>query len=130
MEQSSEYLQCKTTEQSLSVSPPPTLHQPSLTLPVPSLQPSSSNQNKTVTDDKIENSEFYEILDKVTESNEEEIKRIKHSPSVDKSGKAKYKCNVCLHLSDFFTMAEQHHMKHEEEDFAVVRETLRQIEFA
>ena len=109
---------------------PPIQHQPSLTQPGLSVPPSSFEKNLSETDDKRENNDFYEILDKITESNEEEITRIKHSPSVDKkSGKAKYRCNICQHMSDFFTMAEKHHMNHEQEEFAPVRETLRRIEF-
>ena len=109
-----------------------TLQPPSLILPsLPSSPPqvhSSKQKDFEVENDK--HGELYEILDKVSESNEEEIKRIKHTPKIDKnSGKAKYNCDLCHRMSNFFTEAEQHHLEHEESEFSHVRETLRRVEF-
>ena len=108
---------CEASQHAPFVSPKP------LSLPILTTEQIDSETNDQKDD-------FYDILDKVIESNEEEIKRINHFPSADmKSGKEKYQCNLCNHISNFFTAAEQHHMEHEENELAGVRETLRSIEF-
>ena len=73
--------------------------------------------------------DFFEILDKFTETSEDELKKINHM-LIGESGEPdrQYKCLKCPSRSKFFTQAERHNLEHEHEAFSSVRETLRKAE--
>ena len=73
--------------------------------------------------------DFFAILDKFTETSDEELTKINHM-LIGESGEPdrQYKCLKCPSTSKFFTQAERHNLEHEHEAFSSVRETLRKAE--
>ena len=73
--------------------------------------------------------DFFSVLDKFTETSEEELAKIGHM-LIGESGKPdrRYKCLKCPSTSKFFTQAERHNLEHEHEAFSSVRNTLRKAE--
>ena len=73
--------------------------------------------------------DFYCILDKFTETSDEELKRINHM-IIGESGRndRRYKCLKCELAFKFFTQAERHHLEHTHEEFTPIRDILRKAE--
>jgi hypothetical protein len=73
--------------------------------------------------------DFFSVLDKFTETSEEELAKIGHM-LIGESGTQdrRYKCLKCPGTSKFFTQAERHNLEHEHEAFSSVRNTLRKAE--
>ena len=77
----------------------------------------------------INDDDFYSILDKFTETSDEELKRINHMIiGESERNEKRYKCLKCEHAFRFFTQAERHHLEHANEEFSPVRDILRKAE--
>ena len=79
-------------------------------------------------DDAAE-ADFYSILDKFTETSDEELTKIAHMLiGEDGTPDRRYKCLKCENSSKFFTQAQKHHLEHEHKVLSIVRETLKKAE--
>ena len=92
---------------------------------------SSENQLGQIEEEeqnKARQNEFYEILDKFTETNAEELAKISHM-LIGEDGKPdrRYKCLNCEKSSNFFTQAQRHHLEHKHNELSFARETLKGV---
>ena len=110
---------------------------------LPMVPPSSSKSNKKTPETELKSckehkvaekdveieEDFYAILDKFTETSDEELSKIAHM-LIGENGKPdrRYKCLKCPKAFKFFTQAERHHLEHEHDSLSSVRETLRKAE--
>ena len=81
---------------------------------------------------EAETNDFYEYVDQITETNEDEVAKIDHSITrsldVGKRKGDKYRCIKCNRKSKYFSEVERHNLVHNSQDFTHVRETLKNIE--
>ena len=92
---------------------------------------SSENQLGQIEEEeqkKARQNEFYEILDKFTETNAEELAKISHM-LIGEDGKPdrRYKCLNCEKSSNFFTQAQRHNLEHKHNELSFARETLKGV---
>ena len=81
---------------------------------------------------EVETNDFYEYVDQITETNEDEVAKIDHSitrsSDVGKRKGDKYRCIKCNRKSKYFSAVERQDLVHNSQDFTHVRETLKNIE--
>ena len=99
---------------------------------IPSKQTDDMTQEDPLSKSVVDNNDFYEYVDQITETNEDEVAKIDHSiirnSDVGKRKGDKYRCNKCNRKSRYFTEAERHNLVHNSKDFTHVREALKNIE--
>ena len=92
---------------------------------------SSENQLGQIEEEeqnKARQNEFYEILDKFTETNAEELAKISHMLfGEDGKPDRRYKCLNCEKSSNFFTQAQRHNLEHKHNELSFARETLKGV---